>query len=275
MSKKAKYVEKSYRLTDDRTGLSYSIKTGKRKNLLIFDEDKGINRPIRHCPSESTVYADDIGEEVKMADGVRVVKQGDKPKVVPIVFKGGYLTVKSTDQFTQKFLALHPSNVANGGGLFEEVNEEAEAEDALEIQDLKIDIYDAIREKAAEDGGEYALEAIVAVLENSVVTAREMGVKSLKRRIYQEIESDPYFFCDDNDNVNIFEDDYINRKYFVLRAISENIIKKSSNGKSMLWVKGGDTIMSAPRGVELTEGFADFLASDEGILVSEEIKKRS
>lgn len=273
---KAKFQERTYRLTDDRTGLSYYIKTGKRKNLLVFDEEQGFKRPIRHCPNESTIYADDIGEEIKISGGKsRVVKQSEKPEVKPIIFKGGYLTVPPTDQLTQKFLAIHPDNVENGGSLFEMIDDEKEAEEGLELDELKIDIYSAIREKAKEDGGEYELEAIVAVLENSVVAASEMGIKSLKRRIYQEIEADPYFFVDDKGNVNIFEDDYITRKYFVLRAIREGIIKKSPNNKSMLWVKGNEVIASAPRGVELTEFFTDFLASDEGMLVSEEIKKRS
>lgn len=272
---KNKFVERSYRLTDDRTGLSYFIKTGKRRNLLVFDEEKGIKRPIRHCPSEPTIFADDLGEEVKVGKETRVIRQAEKAKVEPIVFVGGYLTVPATDQLTQKFLDAHPSNTANGGALFEMIDDEKEAEESLEIDELKIDIYNAIREKAKEDGGEYALESLVAVLENSVSVASEMGMKSLKRRIYQQIEADPYYFTDDHGNVSIFEDDYISRKYFVLRAIKEQVIKKSSNNKSMMWVKDGTVIASAPRGVELTEFFTDFLSSDEGMLVAEEIKRRS
>ena len=87
------------------------------------------------------------------------------------------------------------------------------------------------------NGREYELEAVVAVLDNDVQGASIMKVKSLKRRIYQEIEADPFYFCDDNGNVTIFEDDYITRKYFTLRAIKESIIKKSSNNKSMVWVR--------------------------------------
>lgn len=273
---KQKFTEKTYRLTDDRTGLAYFLKTGKNKDLLVFDEERGIKRPIRHCPSEPTIFADEIGEEISIGGGkTKVVQQSGKPRVEPIVFVGGYLTVPASDQLTQKFLDNHPSNVVNGGNLFEVIDEEKEAEDSLELDELKVDIYNAIREEAAKDGGEYALEAVVAVLENSVVKASQMGVKSLKRRIYQEIEADPEFFIDDHGNVNIFEDDYINRKYFVLRAINEAIIKKSPNNKSMIWVKDGTVIASAPRGVELTDYFTEFLATDEGMLVAEEIKKRS
>jgi len=262
--KKQKYTDKSYRLTDDRTGLAFILKTGKKRNLLILDEDHGIKRPIRHCPSEPTIYADSLDD----------IKQAENALVVPIIFLGGYLLVKGEDVITQRFLDAHPDNMENGGRLFELVNDEKEAENDVDLDELKMDIYNAVRDKSREDGGEYALEALVAVLEGSVEATSEMGVKSLKRRIYQEIENDPNYFTDDNGNVNIFEDDYISRKYFVLRAIKEQIIRKSNNNKSIVWAKDSSLIMTAPRGVELTEAFTDFLSSDEGLLVAEEIKRR-
>lgn len=260
-----KFKNKSYRLTDDRSGLAYIIKVGKKRNLLVFDEEKGIKRPIRHCPSEPTIYADSLDE----------IKQSDFALVEPIIFTHGYLEVDAHSQITQRFLDNHPDNVANGGSLFEVVDDEKEAEDSLALDEIKIDIYNAVREQLKEDGGEYALEALVAVLENSVQVASEMGVKSLKRRIYQEIEANPYYFVDDNGNVTVFEDDYISRKYFVLRAIKEQVIKKSVNKKSMVWVKDNSLIATAPRGVELVDFFTDFLSTEEGMLVAEEIKRRS
>jgi hypothetical protein len=255
-----KFVAREYRLADNRSGLTFLLKVGRQKDLLIFDEDEGFSRPIRHCPNEPTIYAD---------------KQSEFALVEPIMFTHGYLEVPRESQITQQFLDKHPNNVANGGTWFEEVNDEKEAENDLIIDELKIDIYNAVRSKAAEDGGEYELEAVVAVLENSVQTASEMTPKSLKRRIYQEIEANPLYFADDNGNITIFEDDYVNRKYFVLRAIKEAVIKKSPNNKSMVWVKDSKMIATAPRGLELVEYFADFLSTDEGMLVSEEIKRRS
>ena len=259
-STKKKLKTKEYRLTDDRSGLAFVLKTGKRRNLLVFDEDKGISRPIRHCPNEPTIYAD---------------KQSEFALVEPIIFMHGYLEVDSKSQVTQQFLDNHPDNVDNGGSWFEEVNDEKEAAHDLEMDELKIDIYNAVRKKANEDGGEYELEAVVAVLTGSVQEASEMGIKSLKRRIYQEIDNNPMYFADDSGNVTIFEDDYVNRRYFVLRAIKEGVIKKSVNNKSIVWVRGNTMIATAPRGLELVEYFTDFLATEEGMLVSDEIKNRS
>jgi len=255
-----KFVAKEYRLADDRSGLAFIIKVGREKNLLVFDEEKGVSRPIRHCPNEPTIYAD---------------KQSDFALVEPIIFMYGYLSVPREAQITQLFLDAHPDNTANGGTWFEEVNDEKEAEADLIIDDLKIDLYNAVRNKLEEDDGIYELEAVVAVLENNVQEASTMSPKSLKRRIYQEIENNPLYFADDNFKITIFEDDYINRKYFVLRSIKEAIIKKSPNNKSMVWVRDNKTIATAPRGLELVEYFADFLGTEEGMLVAEEIKRRS
>lgn len=251
---------KEYRLTDDRSGLAFILKTGKNRKLLVWDEEKGISRPIRHCPSERSIYVDE---------------QSEYAFVEPIVIMHGYLEVDRVSQITQMFLDMHPDNVSNGGVWFEEVNDEKDAEAEIDVYEMKMDIRNAIVEKAKEDGGEYALEAVVAVLENSVSTAAEMGVRSLKRRIYQEIESNPYYFVDDNGDVNVFEDDYITRKYFVLTALKDSVIKKSPNDKSMVWVRDNKVIATAPRGVELTDYFTDFLSTEEGMLVAEEIKRRS
>ena len=255
-----KIKTKEYRLTGDRSGLAYIIKTGKKRKLLIFDEEKKVSRPIRHCPNEPTIYSD---------------KQSEYAFVEPIIFMHGYLEVNREAQVTQQFLDNHPDNVNNGGNLFEEVNDEKEAEQDLIVDEMKIDIYNAVREIASTDGGEYQLEAVVAVLEDSVVVAAEMGLKSLKRRLYQEIESNPYYFCDDNGKVTIFDDDFISRKYFVLRALREAVIKKSPNNKSISWVRDGKVIATAPRGLELVDYFTDFLGTEDGMLVAEEIKRRS
>tara|TARA_R110000851_G_scaffold185529_2_gene334817 strand:+ start:289 stop:1077 length:789 start_codon:yes stop_codon:yes gene_type:complete len=262
MSRDKKLKTKEYRLTDDRSGLAVITKTGKdkKRRLMVWDEEKKISRPIRHCPSEPSIFMDE---------------QSEFAYVVPIVFMHGYLEVPKEQQITQRFLDNHPDNFANGGNWFEEVNDEKESETELDLAEMKVDIYNAIRERAEKDDGAYALEAVVAVLEDSVVVASEMGMKSLKRRIYQEIESNPFYFVDDDGDVTVFEDDYINRKYFVLRAIKEAVIKKSPTNKSMVWVRDNKTIATAPRGVELTDFFTDFLATEDGMLVAEEIKKRS
>ncbi len=261
MSKnKQKFVDKSYRLSDDRSGESFLLKTGKNRKLLVFDEDKGFNRPIRHCPNEKSIFIDE---------------QSDHALVDPIIFQFGQLEVPYKNQLTQKFLASHPDNVANGGSWFEEINDEIEAGEAIEQEELILDIKQVIRDKAKEDDGIYALEMVAAVLLDSVVKAGDMGKEELKRVIYQEVDRNPFYFVDDEGEVNIFDDESLQRKYLTLRALKDGILKKSANNKSIMWTKGKKVIATAPQGLDLIDYFADFLSTDDGILVLEEIKRRS
>lgn len=255
-----KFKEKSYRLADDQSGESFMLKTGRDRSLAIFDEVKGYNRAIRHCPNESSIFIDE---------------QSKHALVDPIIFYTGYLTVPATDQMTQKFLDAHPSNVKNGGIWFEEIDDEMEAKESIAIDELKMDIKQAIRDKSKEEDGLYALSAVVASINGSVVEASEMGMQELKRDLYFEVERDPFYFVDDNLEVDIFENDYVYRKYLVLDAIRQGILIKSTNGKSILWKKDRKVIATAPQSVDTIEYFTNFLTTDEGMLVVDEIKRRS
>lgn len=260
MAKEKKLVDKSYRLLDDRSGEAFLLKTGKNKRLLIFDTEEKINRAIRHCPNEKSIFLDE---------------QSNHALVEPIVFEFGNLDVPYTDTITQQFLDRHPDNKANGGGWFEEVNEEAEATYEIETEELIHDIKQAVREKEKEEDGIYALEMTVAVILDSVDEASKMTKAELKRVIYNEADRNPEYFTDSNGNITIFDDEDTSRKYMTLRAIADGIIKKSPNNKSMVWAKDGKVIATAPVGLELVEYFSDFLSTDEGILVIEELKRRT
>lgn len=259
-SKKDQLVEKSYRLTDSRSGEAFMLKTGRNKRLLFFDEDKKYNRAIRHCPNEVSIFIDE---------------QSEHALVEPIIFFNGLLEVKREDQATQKFLDSHPDNSVNGGKWFEEINDEQEAGEDIEREELVSDIKQAVKAKGNEEEGIYALEMVASILLNSVTEASKMSKSELKRTIYQFADSNPYYFTDDEGNVNIFDDEYLHRKYLVLRAIKDSIIKKSPNKKSMLWVSGNKVIATAPQGLDLVEFFTDYLSTDDGMLVIEEIKRRT
>ena len=260
----AKLQDKSYRLTDSRSGESFMLKTGKKGNLTIFDPEKETRRAIKHCPNQKSIFVDE---------------QDKHALVEPIIFRYGQLTVSSRQPLTQQFLDMHPANAANTeggyGGWFEEVNEEKEAKESIEREELQNDLKYSVRQMAKKKDGIYELSAVVAVILGNVKEASEMGVESLKRVIYNQINDDPYYFADEKGNLTIFEDDGIKRRYMVLTALSDGILRKSPNGRSMLWGKDSSVIVTAPRSIDLTDFFTEFLTTDEGILVGEEIAKRS
>lgn len=260
----AKLREKTYRLADDRSGESFLLKTGKKGNMTVFDEKgnkgQGIRRAIKHCPNQKSIFVDE---------------QDQHALVEPIIFVNGYLTVSANQPLTQNFLDMHPDNVANGGGWFEEVDDVKEAKEAIVTTELEMDIKQAIRNMAKKKDGIHELRAEVAVIFGSVDETYDKDVETLKQILYNEVEADPTYFADEEGNVTIFENEHVKLTYLTLRAIREGIIKKSTNGKSILWAKDNKLIATAPASVDVVEHFANFLTTDDGILVMEEIARRS
>lgn len=255
-----KYQDKIYQLTDDRSGEAFLLKSGKNRKLLIFDEELGYNRAIRNCPNEKSIFIDE---------------QSEHALVAPIIFERGILEVKKEDQITQKFLELHPDNVINGGAWFEEIDENKDAEAQIEFEDLVLDIKSEIRQTAKKKDGILQLEMVTAVILNDITKASEMSEEAMKRVLYNEVDKDPYYFLDDKGNVNIFDDSAMQRKYLVLRGLKDGVLVKSTNQKSILWGNTKEVIATSPRGVNIVDYFADYLASEEGMLIIEEMKKRS
>ena len=254
------YLDKEYRLADNRSGEAFLLKTGRKGNLLIFDESKGRNRAIRHCPNQKSIFLEE---------------QDEFALVEPIIFLNGYLKVKGTDVITQEFLDAHPSNVVNGGGWFEPIDLEKEAKESIRDEELRIAVKTAILEMSRTEDGIHELSAVAAVMRGSVEDAQRMGMEELKRLLFNEVEANLQYFIDEEGNVTIFNDDYIKRKYLVLKAIRDNIIKKSTNGRSILWAKDSKVIATAPRSTDLVDHFTEFLTTDDGMLVLDEIIRRS
>lgn len=259
-SRKPKMVDKLYRLTDNASGASYILKTGRNKKLTIFDEELGYRRAIRHCPNETSIFLEE---------------QSKHAVVEAITFEKGEIEVLASEQITQQFLDAHPSNTANGGSVFELVDYAKEADEIVDMQEIVSSITEAIRQKGNEEDGIYALEMVASVLEGSLESVANMKLAELKRVIYFHVENDPHYFINaDTKEVNIFDDLDMQRRYVTLKALREQVIKKSMNGRSMLWYKGGKEIISAPYGVDIIDHFSKFLETNDGILVLSEIEKR-
>lgn len=250
---------KEYRLANDRSGEAYILKVGRNGKLTIYDDEIESRRAIRHCPNQQSIFID---------------KQDKFAKVEPIIFVNGYLKVPADQPMTQLFLDLHPSNVANGGSTFETVDEAMEAQESIEVEELQANLKAAVIKMSSEKQGLLKLSSVAAVIEGSVDKVSKMQIPELKRIIYNKIEDNPYYFTDDADNITIFEDEGVDRKYVVLTALKHGVVTKSGNGRSMLWGDNKELIVTAPMGVDFNDFFANYLTTDEGILVFDEIIKR-
>ena len=114
--------DKVYRLKRKNAPLSYIIPTRStpRKPLLYFDEEMGINRPLRYERNQKSPFEDE-------QDGNAIVE--------PVIFEDGFLRVTRTNPVLQQFLDLHPMN----GLKFEVINKKKEAQEELEEINLQVD----------------------------------------------------------------------------------------------------------------------------------------
>lgn len=120
-NKKNVFTNKTYKLTKNKAPLSYSIpsRNTKRKSLLWFDEETGLNRALRYSKNQKSIFEDEQDKNVILE---------------PIVFEDGLLFVPKENQILQKFLAHHPGL----GTMFVEVDKEKDASSDVDyLEDRK------------------------------------------------------------------------------------------------------------------------------------------
>ena len=252
--KKSTLVAKEYRLLKYQP-ISFELKTGRNKKLLVFDEDKQENRPIRHCPNEKSIYVDE---------------QSDGAYVEPIVFFNGLLETKETELSTQRFLDTHPSKDI----IFELIDDAKDAEDLIEMEEIILDIKQAIRKKAREENGLEELRVIVSVLISDVSGTAKMSAAELKNAAYLCVDENPYRFIDEGGNVTIFDDSDITRKAVAQQAFNSGVISVTADSRRIQWSDNKATICNIPTGKNYLEYFATYLETEEGLDVMREIDKR-
>ena len=122
MKSNTNYVDKVYKLTRDAAPLSFMLPTRntKRFPLLYFDEELGINKPLRYSRNQKTPFEDE-------QDGSAIIE--------PIIFEDGFLSVPRNNPVLQEFLHYHPMN----GIRFVEVDEEKDAQEELDSINQELD----------------------------------------------------------------------------------------------------------------------------------------
>jgi hypothetical protein len=107
--------DRSYYLLADGEPLTYVLqsKSSRRKPLLWWDEDKGVNREMRYASNQNSIFIDE---------------QDNNAILEHIVFENGALFVPKQNQSLQKLLSLHhPKKDV----IYSEVDNIAEAKEDL------------------------------------------------------------------------------------------------------------------------------------------------
>jgi hypothetical protein len=232
--------DKVYVLNQDKTPVSFFIqsRSNKRRQLLHFDEEKGINRALRYSKNQRSIFEDE-------QDGTAILE--------PIVMEDGKISVTKNNPMLQQFMDMHPDNLSNGGLLFYEFDPQKVAEDS--IRDLNLEVDSLI---AARSLGLDKMKSIVRIYLDSDVD--KMTVAEIKHEVLLFARNYPQDLLDAIDDPDIEVNDIasraFNEAYVTFRAGKDIHYNLKNNKKKILTV---------PFGEKKEDIFMSWLKSDEGI----------
>jgi len=237
MKTKEKYTSKSYRLTRDVAPLTFMLpsRNTKRYPLLWFDEDKGINRPLRYAINQKTPFEDE-------QDGNAIVE--------PIIFEDGFLHVEKRNQVLQQFLHHHPMY----GKSFMEVNDEKDASEDVEILNLEVDALIEARQLSL--GQLENIASVIFGIDTSKVSTAEM-----KRDVLMYARSYPADFLD------VVRDPELKLQATSRRFFEVGLLQFRKNQKEVWFstTTNKKKMLNVPFGDDPYMTVVSYFQSDEGI----------
>tara|TARA_R110000787_G_scaffold63677_2_gene143201 strand:+ start:507 stop:1268 length:762 start_codon:yes stop_codon:yes gene_type:complete len=248
MKKKSTFVNKVYKLTGNKTPLSYMLSSRHsiRSPLLYFDEEKGVNKPMRYSRNQKSPFEDE-------QDGNAILE--------PIIFEDGMLQVQKQNQVLQKFLHYHPGN----GNIFEEVNKEKDAMEDLELAESVLNAQIIAQEITTDTG---KMLQISRVLLGSVIDT--MTIPELKRDLLVYSKNNP------EDFINVVNDPMLQLQDDVHLIFKAGFLTLKNGGKDVYYnlPNNKKRLLAVPFGEEPNWIVGSFFQSDDGIDVYKILKDR-
>jgi hypothetical protein len=246
MKKNTTLKTRAYRLTKGRAPLSYMLSSrhSARSPLLFFDEDEGVNKPLRYARNQKSPFEDE-------QDGNAIIE--------PVVFEDGMLVVERENQVLQKFLSLHPQN----GTIFEEVDNAKDAN--IELHQLDIELTSQMLAKELTTEKLISVSRILMGNQSNTLTIPE-----LKRDILIYAKNNPEDFTETvNDPLLELQNEvhgFLDAGFIAFRNNQRDIYYSlPSNKKKMLSVPFNEDPYSA---------VAAYLQSNDGLDAYKFLQKR-
>jgi hypothetical protein len=237
MKKNITPVDKVYKLTRDAAPLSLYIPSSgsRRKPLLWFDEQKGVNRVLRYSANQKSPFEDE---------------QDDNVVRVPIEFEDGFLRVPKTNPVLQEFLHYHPLN----GKRFVEVDSEKDASVELEKMNIEADALIEARNLTLDQ-----LETIGRVVLGNNVT--KMSTAELKRDILIYVRNNPEEF------MKLINDPLLKLQSNVQLFFDKGILSFRNKQKEVWYNTASNKkkMLTIPFGEDPMYVVSSYLQSDEGL----------
>lgn len=220
-------------------GIWYKL---KQNNITIFDEETGRVRQLRYSPNEMSVWADEQSENI-------IREQ--------IVFINKNLLVQYTRPNLQKYLDLHPDNIANGGKVFSLVDTERKASVELDKEFITFDAVGMVRDKSIDE-----------LLPVAMYLGIDTNQKNLeiKRELLREAKANPQRF------IEMFDNPVVKVKSTLMSAVDFQILRAATDG--LKWYDSNRLIVATPAGQDTIDIATRFCLSEKGALVLEEIENQ-
>jgi len=215
----------------------------KSKNLYWFDEEQGMEREIKYCRNQQTVFVDEMKGPQRLGH---------------IVFRNGKLLVEKEQVILQKFLSIyHPKNNL----VYEEYNAEAVAESDIDIIELQLEAMNTAKALEVDRA-----EAVLRTEYGSDVT--KMTSKELKRDVLIFAQNNPEMFLE------LVNDENINIRNIGIKAVEQNIIKLSEDQRTFKWGSNGRKLITVPFDENPYSALAAYFKTDDGIEVYQTVEKK-
>ncbi len=240
-----KFVDKAYKLTREVAPLSLILASRhtNRVPLLYFDEETGVNRPLRYATNQNSPFVEEQKGEATLGH---------------IIFKNGTLFVPKQKQNLQKLLSLyHP---ALNKKYYEFSKVEKAADDLVDLE-MEIEALNAAKSMDIDQA-----EAILRVELGSEVN--QMTSREIKRDLLMFAKNNPGLFID------LANDENVQLRNFAIKATEANIIKLSADQRTFVWASNGKKLMTVPFDEHPYSAMAAFFKTDEGLEVYKSIEKK-
>ena len=220
-------------------GIWYKL---KQNNITIFDEETGRVRQLRYSPNEMSILADEQSENI-------IREQ--------IVFINKNLLVQYTKPNLQKYLDLHPDNIANGGKVFHLVDTEKKATVELDKEFMALDAVGMVRDKSIDE--------LLPVAMYLGIDTNQKNME-IKRELLQEAKANPKRF------IEMFDNPVVKVKSTIMSAVDFQILRADQDG--LKWYDSNRLIVATPAGQDTIDIATRFCLSEKGAMVLDEIESQ-
>lgn len=236
-------------LDDSKKDRVYTINKGggiwyklKQNNITIFDEETQTVRQLRYSPNEMSVWADEQSENI-------IREQ--------VVFINKNLLVQYTKPNLQKYLDLHPDNIANGGKVFHLVDTEKKATVELDREFMALDAVGMVRDKSIDE--------LLPVAMYLGINTDQKNME-IKRELLREAKANPKRF------IEMFDNPVVKVKSTIMSAVDFQILRADNDG--LKWYDSNRLIVATPAGQDTIDIATRFCLSEKGSMVLEEIESQ-